>query len=79
MLEIAPVTIGLLFAFQIVVATVTKPMMGRISDRYGRVPMIVVGLILGGITMVTMTYSENYLLLAILIGLFGLGLYSYGF
>ena len=48
--------------------------MGRLSDRYGRVPMITAGLVLGGITMAFMTYSKNYLVLAVLIGLFGLGL-----
>lgn len=69
-----PVMIGLLFTVQIVVATLTKPMMGRLSDRYGRVSMIAAGLVLGGITMAFMTYSENYLALAVLIGLFGLGL-----
>lgn len=66
--------IGLLFTIQIVVATLTKPVMGRLSDHYGRVSMIVSGLILGGITMALMMYSQNYLMLAFLIGLFGLGL-----
>lgn len=66
--------IGSLFTIQIVVATLTKPIMGRFSDRYGRVPVIIAGLLFGGITMVFMTYSDNYLLLAVLIGFFGLGL-----
>jgi len=70
----APLVIGLLFTIQIVVATLTKPLMGRLSDRYGRVLMISAGLVLGGITMGFMTYSDNYLMLAVLIGLFGLGL-----
>jgi DHA1 family multidrug resistance protein-like MFS transporter len=70
----APLGIGLLFTIQIVVATLTKPFMGRLSDRYGRVLMIMAGLVLGGITMAFMTYSKNYLVLAVLIGLFGLGL-----
>ncbi len=69
-----PLRIGSLFAVQIIVATLTKPMMGRFSDRYGRVLIISAGLALGGITMAFMTYSENYLMLAVLIGLFGLGL-----
>lgn len=69
-----PLGIGLLFTVQIVVATLTKPLMGRLSDRYGRVLMIVAGLILGGTTMALMTYSQNYLVLLVLIGLFGLGL-----
>ncbi|MFC1967794.1 MFS transporter [Chloroflexota bacterium] len=70
----APLGIGLLFTIQIVVATLTKPLMGRLSDRYGRVLMITAGLMLGGITVGFMTCSENYLALAALIGLFGLGL-----
>jgi len=66
--------IGSLFTIQIVVATLTKPIMGRFSDRYGRILVIIAGLLFGGITMVFMTYSDNYLVLAILIGFFGLGL-----
>ncbi len=68
------IEIGSLFTIQIVVATLTKPIMGRFSDRYGRVPVIIAGLLAGGITMAFMTYSYNYLLLAVLIGFFGLGL-----
>lgn len=68
------VQIGLLFTIQIAVAALAKPMMGRFSDKYGRVPLIIAGLLIGSITMVFMTYSNDYLLLAVLIGLFGLGL-----
>ncbi|MFC2009964.1 MFS transporter [Chloroflexota bacterium] len=68
------ISIGLLFTVQIIVATLTKPVMGRLSDKYGRVIMITGGLVLGGITMALMAYSQNYLVLAILVGLFGLGL-----
>jgi DHA1 family multidrug resistance protein-like MFS transporter len=68
------IEIGSLFTIQIVVATLTKPIMGRFSDKYGRVVVIIAGLLLGGITMAFITYSYNYLLLAVLIGLFGLGL-----
>jgi len=68
------IEIGSLFTIQVVVATLTKPIMGRFSDRYGRVPVIIAGLLMGGLTMVFMTYSDNYLLLAVLIGFFGLGL-----
>ncbi len=71
---LAAFEIGLLFTVQILAATLTKPIMGRISDRYGRIPMISAGLTLGGATMITMLYSGNYVILIILIGLFGLGL-----
>jgi MFS family permease len=66
--------IGLLFTAQILAATLTKPIMGRLSDRYGRVPMIVSGLVLGGITTATMLLSSNYLVIMVLIAMFGLGL-----
>jgi len=66
--------IGLLFTAQILAATFTKPIMGRLSDRYGRIPMIVSGLALGGITTGTMLLSSNYLVILVLIAIFGLGL-----
>jgi MFS family permease len=71
---LSPFEIGLLFTAQILAATLTKPLMGRLSDRYGRVPMIAAGLALGGATTAIMLYSGNYLVLIALIGLFGLGL-----
>jgi MFS family permease len=66
--------IGLLFTAQILAATFTKPIMGRLSDRCGRVPMIVAGLALGGITTGTMLLSSNYLVILVLMAVFGLGL-----
>jgi MFS transporter, DHA1 family, multidrug resistance protein len=66
--------IGLLFTVQILAATFTKPIMGRLSDRYGRVPLISAGLVLGGITTATLILSSNYLVIAVLIAIFGLGL-----
>jgi MFS family permease len=70
----SPVEIGLLLMVQIVVVTLTKPWMGRLGDRRGRVPMVVAGMVLGGATMAVMTQTQNYLVLGVLIGLFGLGL-----
>jgi DHA1 family multidrug resistance protein-like MFS transporter len=63
-----------LFTAQILAATFTKPIMGRLSDHYGRVPMIVGGLALGGITTGIMVRSSNYLVIMLLIAIFGLGL-----
>ncbi len=37
---------GMLWGIQIVVTILSKPVMGRISDRYGRKPLIVAGMIL---------------------------------
>jgi MFS transporter, DHA1 family, multidrug resistance protein len=66
--------IGILFTAQILAAAFTKPVMGRLSDRYGRVPLIVSGLILGAISTSTILLSSNYAVIMILIILFGLGL-----
>ena len=69
-----PLSIGLLFTIQIVVATLAKPWMGRLSDHYGRVPTIIIGLLFGAVSISLITWSNNYLVMAVLIGLFGLGL-----
>ena len=69
-----PVSIGLLFTIQIVVATLAQPWMGRLSDRYGRVPTIIIGLLFGAVSITLITWFDNYLIMAALIGLFGLGL-----
>ena len=66
--------IGLLFTVQILTATFTKPIMGRLSDKYGRVPLIVAGLALGGIATAVLILYANYFVIALLIAVFGLGL-----
>jgi len=66
--------IGMLFTAQILAAALTKPIMGRLSDRYGRIPMITTGLALGGVTTGFILFSTNYVVLIVLIALFGLGL-----
>ena len=66
--------IGLLFTLQILAATFTKPIMGRLSDRYGRLPLISAGLALGGIATGVLILSSNYFVIAVLIAVFGLGL-----
>jgi DHA1 family multidrug resistance protein-like MFS transporter len=66
--------IGLLFTFQILAATFTKPIMGRLSDKYGRIPMISAGLVIGGLATASMAVFNNYLVLVVLMAIFGLGL-----
>jgi DHA1 family multidrug resistance protein-like MFS transporter len=55
-------------------ATLTKPIMGKLSDRFGRLPLITSGLALGGLTTGLILFSTNYVELIICIALFGLGL-----
>ena len=66
--------IGMLFTAQILAATLTKPIMGRLSDRFGRIPLITTGLALGGVTVGLILFSTNYVELVVVIALFGLGL-----
>ncbi len=66
--------IGLLFTAQVLAASGAKPVMGRLSDRYGRVPMVVGGLMLGGLATGLILLWSNYLAFFGLIALFGLGL-----
>lgn len=73
-LGLPPFQIGLIFTAQILAATLTKPVMGRLSDRYGRIRMIVAGLALGGMATTAMLFTGSYLMLVLLIALFGLGL-----
>jgi MFS family permease len=67
-------SIGLLFTIQFAVAILAKPWMGRFSDRYGRVPTITIGLLLGAVSITMIAWFSNYAVMAVLIGLFGLGL-----
>jgi MFS family permease len=72
--KFSTLAIGSLFTGQIVVVALTKPIMGRLSDRHGRVRIIISGLVLGGIVTTLLSYTANWFVLIFLIGLFGLGL-----
>jgi DHA1 family multidrug resistance protein-like MFS transporter len=68
-----PHVIGPLFTAQVLVTAVTKPLMGRISDRWGRRWPIVTGLLMGAGTMVAMPWMRAWWPMAALTALFGLG------
>jgi len=65
--------IGPLFTVQVMVTTLTKPLMGRLSDRWGREGPIVVGLLAGAAAVAAMPHQSGYWALVALIALFGLG------
>ncbi|AGW14323.1 MFS transporter [Megalodesulfovibrio gigas] len=64
---------GLLWGAQIVVTMLSKPLMGRISDQYGRKPVIALGLIACSLSFMAIPWLGGFwtLLLAALV--FGLG------
>lgn len=69
-----PWQIGTLFTAETVVTALTKPLGGRLSDRWGRVPLIAAGLTLCALTTALMPIARAYTLLVVLLGGFGLGL-----
>jgi MFS family permease len=71
---LSPPQIGPLFTAQALAMALTKPLMGRLSDRWGRTPSIVAGLLLGALVVAAMPQTSAYLLLACLAILFGLGM-----
>jgi len=68
-----PGEIGLLFGIQGVAIIIARPLMGIISDRYGRKKMIIGGLILCAMSLVFIPLNHEFIPLFLLAGLFGLG------
>ena len=68
-----PRLIGPLFTAQVLVTALTKPLMGRLSDRWGRRWPIVTGLLVGAAAMAAMPWIHAWWPMAALIALFGLG------
>ena len=66
--------VGTIFFAQILTTALSKPLMGRTSDRVGRRPMIALGLILSGVSMALFVTTGSFLLLLAIGMLYGLGL-----
>jgi MFS family permease len=64
---------GLLWAGQIVVTFIAKPLMGRVSDRWGRRPLIVAGMLLCAVSMALIPQLTGFIPLMIAGMIFGLG------
>jgi len=69
-----PFQIGTIFGAQILTTTLTKPLMGRASDRYGRPPLIAAGLIVGAAAVLFIPWARSYLALLPIGVAFGLAL-----
>ena len=64
---------GLLFTIQSLTSFFSKPIMGRISDRVGRQPLIMLGLLICALTFVCIPHVNQLALLLILSAGFGFG------
>ncbi len=64
---------GMLWGVQILVTTFCKPLMGRLSDRRGRLPLIFRGMFACAIPFALIPWFQNYAVLLILAAVFGIG------
>ena len=65
--------VGLLFSVQAITSFFSKPIMGRISDRVGRQPLILLGLLICAATFVSMPHIGEFAVLLCLSAGFGFG------
>ncbi|MGB0909266.1 MAG: MFS transporter [Nitrospirales bacterium] len=65
--------VGLLFGIQALTSLLAKPVMGRVSDRTGREPLILAGLCLCGGMLILIPHMEALLFLLVVSAVFGLG------
>jgi MFS family permease len=68
--------IGILLGVQVLALTLSKPLMGHISDRYGRSTQIIVGLAFGALALGLISFFHSFWILLILSLLIGLGMSS---
>ncbi len=68
-----PSEVGMLFTVQAFTSFFSKPIMGRISDRVGRQPLIVLGLIICAGTFVSIPHVSLFPILLLLSAGFGFG------
>ena len=68
-----PGEVGLLFSVQAGTSFFSKPIMGRVSDRVGRQPLIVIGLLICAVTFACMPHVSIFAVLLLLSAGFGFG------
>lgn len=64
---------GLLWGVQILTAVISKPLMGRLSDRHGRTGLLFGGMFACAIPFALIPWFQNYAVLLLLAAIFGLG------
>jgi Major Facilitator Superfamily. len=69
---LGPYETGAVLSAQIISVALSKPLMGRLSDRYGRVNQIIAGLILCAVSVALIHYAYNLVFGLVVSVLFGL-------
>jgi MFS family permease len=64
---------GLLWGVQVLVTILSKPVMGKVSDRHGRKPLVTTGMLLCAVSFGCVPFLHNFYLLMITATAFGLG------
>jgi MFS transporter, DHA1 family, multidrug resistance protein len=64
---------GILWGAQIITTILTKPIMGKISDRYGRKLIVFLGMWICAIPLACIPFTQNFYLLLFLAMAFGIG------
>ena len=64
---------GMLWGVQVIVTLLAKPLMGRISDRWGRRPLIISGMVLCALPMIAIPHLNSFTTLLVAGLVFGLG------
>jgi MFS family permease len=68
-----PFVQGTIMASQLVIVMLSKPYLGRVSDRIGRRTPIIAGALISGIPLVAVPFSTHFLILLLLSIMYGLG------
>jgi MFS transporter, DHA1 family, multidrug resistance protein len=68
------IEVGLLLSTQVITLALTKPLMGRFSDRHGRKPQIMTGAVAGGLCLAVLSFLNSFWPLLLLSIIFGLSL-----
>ena len=66
--------IGIIFAVQVVLMAITKPLFGRVADRVDKRVQIIIGLLLIGLSVAAIPYFSNFVIFLLISIVAGLGL-----
>ncbi|GIL20918.1 MAG: MFS transporter [Candidatus Jettenia caeni] len=71
--KLDPFRAGILWGAQVVTTILAKPVMGKISDRYGRKPIIFSGMWICAVSLACIPLMQDFYFLILLAAIFGVG------